>query len=371
MAAHKPTFCITVLTYNRLQTIQPRLDSYVEQAPDLLNLVDNGSTDGTGKALTAFAKQHGDAVPISLDCNRINLGYSRSLMKSFFLCEQDYQILLSDEDAPSASFLSTYRDVHDRFGPQGVIARATPYPKVWSVPELDKTEILFEDDTYTVIKPGLYAAHLASYQAVYVGGLCVAPDAVKNAHLITFEQGCYPQRFLAMDAAYHGGMTLLKSEDVGQFPAVLASDKKESMTPRLGDWGIAECIAQAHHLAHFYDAGDISSAAYDAIAERQMRYAYTRTPIYFKLVCVHGEEHGLDFLRSVQHSSTAFSRPLFWDYVHSHVNAAFDTKTKALFRTCCDRLQQEMDAPAIQGTNPYLHNYKGFGHIRVTGSNAP
>ena len=367
MVHEASTFCITVLTYNRLQTLKLRLESYAHLAPDMLNIVDNGSTDGTSEALNAFRARHAVNFPLRIDHNRINLGYTRSLMKSFFLCEQDYQILLSDEDAPSETFLSTYRHVHDTFGPQGVIARASPYPKVWMVPDLDATEILFEDDVFTVIKPGLYSAHLAAYQGVYVGGLCIGTGFVKNAHLITLERGCYPQRFLAADAAYHGGLVLLKSTDIGQFPAALASEKKERMTPRIGDWGVAEYIALAHHVAYFYGDGDLPASTYDALVERQMRFAYTRTPIYFKMAAVHGEENALNFLRSVQRSSDAFLRPLFWEYVHSHINATFDTKDKALFTACCDALQKEMEEPAHRDTHPYLHNHRGFGHIRITG----
>ena len=357
-----PRFCVTVLTYNRAATLSQNLPSYMALNADLLQIVDNGSTDHTFKVVTQAFEENDFKAGI-LTRNRINLGYARSLVKSFFLCEQSYQLILSDEDVPNPTLLTMYRTATEQFGKQGAILRATPYPKSWLVPELDAQFVLHDDENYTVIAPGLYAAYLASFQSVYVGGLCIAPDAVKNAHWITLEQGSYPQRFLASDAAFSAGLVLVKSERLGQFPGAFASKKNEAMTPRNGDWGVAEYVSTAQFLLDFYPRNNISTPAYHAMRECLLRFAYTRVPIYFTKVAAHGYEPALRFMEAVGRSSDVFSMPLFWSMAYAYINKTFDPKMKAMFRACCRALEPERYAASDTSPNAYVHQHHGFGRL--------
>ncbi|MCZ0811358.1 MAG: glycosyltransferase family 2 protein [Pseudomonadota bacterium] len=353
-----PSFQVTVLTYNRRDTLGENLPSYQSLVADVLHVIDNGSTDGTDLLLAKVGA--GDGA-MRITRNRINMGYSRSLVKAFFLCQEDYQLFLSDEDVPEAAFLEAYRRVVARFGPVGVIARANPYPRKWTIPELDRACIEHEDDEITVIRPGFYAAHLAGFQSIYLGGLCVAPEAVTNAHGVTLERGSYPQRFLAMDAAYTRGLVLMKSDGLGAFPKAHASARKEAMTPRLGDWGVAEYISTAHYLLDHYSMDGLSGPAAAALREMQLRFAYTRAAFYFVKAAGGGEENAFRFLRNVRETSGIFARPLFWSYFYEFFNAMASDEQKKVLRRVCWRLEEEMAQGPSRETSDFAHQHLGFG----------
>lgn len=360
-----PKFRITVLTYNRASTLENNLPFYKALRSDVLQVVDNGSDDLTNEVLGAFESSASENCSIDITRNPRNLGFARSFVKAVFMTSEDYHMFLSDEDMPAEHFLDTYREAIQRFGRYGVVARGNPYPKVWSIDELDKSEIVHDDENFTVFRPGLYAAHLASYQSVYMGGICFNTEAIKNSHLVKFEQGSYPQRLFAMDAAFNGGLILVKHKNLGQFPGAHASVKREAMTPRKGDWGIAEYLSAAKLLLHFYGRGDMSEAAFAELSERQLRFAYSRAAIYFTKCADKGEDAALHFLESVMHSSDVLERPLFWRYFYDHFNANFSEEHKKMFRNCSLKLEAQFLERDKPENNEYLHFHLGFGTVPI------
>ena len=244
-----PQICMAILTYNRHDTLAENMPSFMTAGADKVLFVDNHSTDNTPDLLAKVTDGRSD---IQLIRNRMNLGYSRSFVKTFIDVSADYVLYLSDEDCPTPQMVETYRGVLNNHPRLGVIARATPYPKAWSIAALDESEIIESTDDYVVIRPGLYAAHLASYQSTYVGGLMLNCSAVANFAKFSLEQGSYPQKMLAIDAAYNAGLALIKRDDHGKFPKTHASTKQETMTSRQGDWCIAEWVETARFFDNFY-----------------------------------------------------------------------------------------------------------------------
>lgn len=332
------------------------MSAFLESGADRVLFVDNCSTDKTPDLL---AKITADIPTASVTRNRINLGYTRSFVKTFVTCEQDYIVYLSDEDAPTPKMVGTYRDILEEFQGLGVIARAVPYPDVWTIPELDETEILADMEDYVVIKPGLYAAHLATYQSTYVGGLMLRCDAAANFGHFSLERGSYPQKMLAMDAAYNAGLALVKQNNLGQFPKAHASEKQETMTRRQGDWGMAEWLETARFFDDFYPGDGISPAAIGAIREKQTRYALTRFAFYFENLSKSGYEPTMAFMRGVKQTSDLMGLASTWLFNFNWMKGRFTPEQMQLFHRCCRALDTERGLP--QRNNSFLHDHTRFG----------
>lgn len=351
-----PTICTAILTYNRHDTLAENMPDFLALGADQILFVDNHSTDGTPDLLAEVARGRTD---VQITRNRMNLGYSRSFVKTFIDVSTDYITYLSDEDCPTPQMVTTYRLILDKYPDLGVVARAVPYPDVWSIKALDETEIVAQTEDYVIIRPGLYAAHLATYQSTYVGGLMLNCTAVANFGKFSLEQGSYPQKMMAMDAAYNAGIALVKRDDHGKFPKAHASTKKETMTSRQGDWGLAEWVETARFFEDFYPGDGVEPAALGAIREKQIRYAMTRLAFYFENISTGGYEPTLAFMRSVRQTSDMMAQASTWVFNHNWMTGRFKPEQMQLFHRCCRALDTEKTMPP-RG-NPFLHDHTRFG----------
>lgn len=348
--------CATILTYNRCHTLADNLSAFLQSGADDIVFVDNCSTDGTSKLL---AKVAGDNDNVSVRRNRMNLGYSRSFIKSFIDCDSDYVVYLSDEDCPTPELIGLYKRILADFPGLGAVALANPYPKVWSIPELDKSDIVSKSRDFVAFKPGLYAAHLAAYQSTYIGGLMLRCDSVPNFGNFILERGSYPQRLLAMDAAYNAGLALVKRGGLGQFPNFHASKKQETMTRRQGDWGIDEWFSIARIFDDFYPTDKLSPAALGDIREKQTRYALTRFAFYFETVSKRGYEPTIKFMRAVKHTSEIMGLASTWIFNFNWMKGRFTPEQMQLFHRCCRVLDTERAVPLWR--SKCLHDHTKFG----------
>jgi glycosyltransferase involved in cell wall biosynthesis len=91
------TISIAMCTYNGERFLQEQLDSFLHQTrlPDELVVCDDGSQDGTGAILEAFAARA--PFPVRLFLNPQNLGVSQNFAKAISLCTGEV-IALSDQD---------------------------------------------------------------------------------------------------------------------------------------------------------------------------------------------------------------------------------------------------------------------------------
>lgn len=360
------TFRATILTYNRRDTLADHLEYFLDLGADATYIVDNGSTDDTVEYVRNTLAARTSTLPVHLVQNHQNLGYSRSFTKAFFDAGEEYHVFLSDEDAPTAEFLDIYRAAVARFGPHGVITKAIPYPKMWMHPQLDEKYVTHDCDAYTVIKPGLYAAHLANFTTGYIGATCIAPNAIHHADRMNLEQAGYPQRFLAMDAAFHSGLILVKTSQIGAFPEYPAAEKGEFMTTWRGDWAVAEQVYMTDLLLGYYGTNPIEKADFDIIEERQMRHAYTRPCVFFTLLGgMDTGQTGLHFLQCVLETSPLASRPIFWCYFLNGVVQTYTPELRAAFSDCCRQLDIDASQNRLGRLGHILHNHRRFDQTQV------
>lgn len=102
------SFCIP--TYNRAKMLGPLLDALVDQKANLpieIVVCDNCSSDGTGRLLQEYARDHG----IRWQRNEENLGASRNLLAVMRLARGKYAWVLSDDDMPVPGAVARVIDV--------------------------------------------------------------------------------------------------------------------------------------------------------------------------------------------------------------------------------------------------------------------
>lgn len=108
----KSTVGVVLATYNGEQIIEEQMDSILGQTlePDLIVVVDDGSSDETCKIVRAYADCHNN---IRFYENEENLGYIRNFEKGILLCDADYLALCDQDDVWVPDKIETcYQKLH-------------------------------------------------------------------------------------------------------------------------------------------------------------------------------------------------------------------------------------------------------------------
>jgi glycosyltransferase involved in cell wall biosynthesis len=362
VSSNDQNFTIVVPTYNRVRTLQENIGCVANLGADEFLFIDNCSTDSTFEFLKQYQEEN-DQLPIRLIRNKLNIGYPRSFIKSVHEAKCDRIVFFSDEDAPETKIISTHKAILDISPNVGVALRAKPYSSnahPSAVPQLEESEVIHRDDEITVIKPGLYAAHMAYFHSAYVGGMLLNRNALTRWNSISLEAATYPQRMLAMDAAYNQGVGLAKGDDLGLFPRAHADTKGETLTPRQGDWGVVEWADAARILYSWCEADDVSRDLVQLSQDCVYRYAYTRFGYYFEILAENDVDQAFSLMCSIYRSNRLFRNPLFWYYNIEWINQRYSEKRKAIFKECCQRLYSQIEG---EERNGWLHNFTGFGNV--------
>lgn len=88
---------VVLATYNGSRFIKEQIESILKQSmkPDLIVVVDDGSTDNTPEIIRSYAEEHSS---IRLFQHVENVGYIRNFEKGISLCHTDYVALCDQDD---------------------------------------------------------------------------------------------------------------------------------------------------------------------------------------------------------------------------------------------------------------------------------
>jgi len=99
-----------VVTFNRKDVLIHTLEAVMNQTrkPDLLVIVNNGGTDGTGEFLEEFSKTHEDVEILNMSENLGGAGgFSRGIHYVYDKGQYDWGWLMDDDAIPAPNALET------------------------------------------------------------------------------------------------------------------------------------------------------------------------------------------------------------------------------------------------------------------------
>lgn len=145
---------IILITYNRAKFVQRTFDRFFYKGSPVFDcdflVLDNNSTDDTGKVVKDFMKKHPN---VRYSKNRYNLGISGNIAKAMEVADKDYVWIIGDDDVYDFSNWTEVETAIDNNEKMICVAR-------YAIPEEHKNEVPYQLFQLTFITGGIYSTSL-------------------------------------------------------------------------------------------------------------------------------------------------------------------------------------------------------------------
>ena len=145
---------IILITYNRAKFVQKTFDRFFYKGSPVFDcdflVLDNNSTDDTGKIVKDFMKKHPN---VRYSKNHYNLGISGNIAKAMEVADKDYVWIIGDDDVYDFSNWAEVETAINNNEKMICVAR-------YAIPEEHKNEVPYQLFQLTFITGGIYSTSL-------------------------------------------------------------------------------------------------------------------------------------------------------------------------------------------------------------------